>query len=108
MAIQNKTLLHQTSFSLFLLSVRSQHDLRNSRYCEKSLWHWMRNKSNTTVHCCPSFANNTDSNSVPKFARELFQQNREIIKQQLAAHLFDPLADIKKQTACISSLCAHT
>lgn len=45
---------------------------------------------------------------VPEFARELFQQNREIIKQQLAAHVFDPLADIKKQTTSISSLCAHT
>ena len=45
---------------------------------------------------------------VPEFARTLFQQNREVIEQQLAAHAFDPVADIKKQTASISSLCAHT
>ncbi|BBI63865.1 hypothetical protein HSBAA_51710 [Vreelandella sulfidaeris] len=45
---------------------------------------------------------------VPEFARMLFQQNREIIEQQLAAHVFNPVADIKKQTASISSLCAQT
>lgn len=45
---------------------------------------------------------------VPEFARTLFQQNREFIEQQLAAHVFNPTADIKKQTASISSLCTHT
>ena len=44
---------------------------------------------------------------VPDFARTLFQQNREVIKQQLEAHAFDPVSDIKKQTASISSLCGH-
>lgn len=44
---------------------------------------------------------------VPEFARTLFQQNREVINQQLAAHVFDPVLDIKKQTARISSLCGH-
>tara|TARA_R110001606_G_scaffold395190_2_gene566937 strand:- start:11755 stop:12459 length:705 start_codon:yes stop_codon:yes gene_type:complete len=45
---------------------------------------------------------------VPEFARTFFQDNREIIEQQLAAHIFNPVVDIKKQTASISSLCAHT
>ena len=45
---------------------------------------------------------------VPKFARTLLQQNREIIEQQLAAHVFDPVVDIKKQTASIGKLCAST
>lgn len=42
---------------------------------------------------------------VPEFARVLFQQNRDTIEQQLAAHQFDPVADIKKQAASISDLC---
>jgi len=42
---------------------------------------------------------------VPAFARELFQQSRETIEQQLATDIFDPIADIKKQTASISRLC---
>ena len=42
---------------------------------------------------------------VPEFARALFQQNRDAIEQQLAVHAFDPVADIKKQTASISNLC---
>lgn len=42
---------------------------------------------------------------VPEFARTLFQQNRNIIEQQLAAHVFDPVADIKKQTVSVRNLC---
>ncbi|WP_020159685.1 hypothetical protein [Methylobacter marinus] len=45
---------------------------------------------------------------VPEFARTLFQQNRNIIEQQLAAHVFDPVADIKKQTVSVRNLCQST
>jgi len=57
------------------------------------------------MKCIERYMNNP---LVPKFARTLFQQNREAIKQQLSAHAFNPVADIKKQTASISSLCALT
>lgn len=43
---------------------------------------------------------------VPEFVRVLFQQNRDTIEQQLAAHQFDPVADIKKQATSISNLCS--
>lgn len=42
---------------------------------------------------------------IPEFARKLLQQNRDTIEQQLAAHQFDPIADIKKQVTCIRNLC---
>lgn len=42
---------------------------------------------------------------VPEFARVLFQQNRDTIEQQLAAHKFEPVAEIKKQATSISNLC---
>jgi hypothetical protein len=42
---------------------------------------------------------------VPEFARALFQQNRDVIEHQLAAHQFDPVVDIKKQATCIRDLC---
>lgn len=46
------------------------------------------------------------SNSfIPEFVKILFQENRAVIVQQLEAHEFDPVSDIKKQTASISELC---
>lgn len=43
---------------------------------------------------------------VPEFARILFQHSRGAIEEQLAAHQFDPVADIKEQVASISNLCS--
>lgn len=43
---------------------------------------------------------------IPEFARILFQQNRDTIEQQLVAHQFDPVADIKKQATNIIKLCS--
>lgn len=44
---------------------------------------------------------------VPEFVRVLFKQNRNTIEQQLAAHEFDPIADIKKQATNISNICIN-
>jgi len=46
-----------------------------------------------------------DNPFIPEFAKDLFQQNREMIVEQLSTVTFDPVLDIKKQTAQITELC---